>query len=132
MAGDALALHALDEVRQAVARCIEVRAVDLPDVAAEHDLGAFADAAGDIDREDHKDELGAQKVRITYEKRMTKIAFELWACGTTPGDGSGLAEGAACGLTGYTKYYVNSCTKSPGKGITKWTGELELIDFTTP
>ena len=86
-------------------------------------------AAGDMDKEDHKDELGAQKVRIVYEKRMTKIEFELWACAASPGTGSEVPEGAMCTLTGYTKYFVNSCQKSVGKGITRWTGEHDLIDF---
>ena len=47
MAGDGLALHALDGVRQAVRCGVEVRVVDLPDVAAHHDLGAVAHAADD-------------------------------------------------------------------------------------
>ncbi len=47
MAGNALALHALDDVREPVAGRVEVRVVDLPDVAAEHDLGAVADPGDD-------------------------------------------------------------------------------------
>jgi hypothetical protein len=86
------------------------------------------DAAGNIDMEDHKSELGEQKVRIVYEKRMTMIDFELWAVGTTPGTGSDLTDGAMCGLTGYTKYFCR-CKSQPGKGITKYTGTLEKIDM---
>ena len=47
MARDALSLHALDQVRQAVAGGIKVRIVDLADVAGQHDLGALAHATHD-------------------------------------------------------------------------------------
>jgi anthranilate/para-aminobenzoate synthase component I len=44
MTCDAMTLHALDEMRQAVAGRVEVGVVDLTDVAAQDDLGAVADA----------------------------------------------------------------------------------------
>jgi len=44
MACDPMTLHALDEMRKTIAGSVEVGIVDLPDVAAQHDLRAVADA----------------------------------------------------------------------------------------
>jgi anthranilate/para-aminobenzoate synthase component I len=44
MTCDPMTLHALDEMRQSIAGGVEVGVVDLPDVAAQHDLGSVANS----------------------------------------------------------------------------------------
>lgn len=75
MTSDSVTFHPFDEMREAVACCIQVRIVDLTDIAAEHDLCAVTDA-----RDDRLHFVGREVLRFIDDDELVRDASPTDVC----------------------------------------------------
>ena len=85
------------------------------------------DGGADIDMEDVENASGTRRNRIIF-KKDEKLRLNLIK--TTGVPTTDWPEGAMAAVTGFTTYFVDSCTEAESKGATRVTVNLTKINLT--